>query len=215
MAAATHVVNVYTSSGINWETIAAIAGGSLATIVAAVVSAVVVQNTTKQTLVAEEQRLKTRLEFERSETDRPELRAILDPLSTHLERLVWYLGIITGFTAPSVVESNPNGEVSAWLKKQLAPPLKTVADEMKAITPLQDQLRLKLGARGANLERLAKGIKDEAVIIQLAASFRVGVEESQRIAESFNRANAFIREFVEEAQPFTGTRLYSPSEPES
>lgn len=116
--ALSHVINVHTS-GLDWVTIAAIVGGAVATIVAAIVSALVIRNTTAQTLAAEERRLHTRLLFERSETDRPELRTIIDPLAAHLARLDAHLSIVAAFTSPRVIASGTTDEVHAWIADRL------------------------------------------------------------------------------------------------
>ena len=170
----------------------------------------------RATLAAERERLETRVSFERGETDRAELRGILDQLAAHLSAL-WILSSRLDRMVASIVERGVDDEGKDEFEALQPRLISEVADNLSTARTAAmnniDQLRLRLGDE-------SKGVLRAATVIWFAAGWvrekAINSEPSPailaQIKEHRDLMEAKRETFNARAFEFTQARLHRPDQ---
>jgi hypothetical protein len=170
----------------------------------------------RATLAAERERLETRVSFERGETDRAELRAILDQLAAHLSAL-WILSSRLDGMVASIVKRGVDDEDKDGFEALQRRLISKVADDLStartAATNSIDQLRLRLGDESQGVLRAATAVCFAAGAVREKASNR---EPSRAILAQIKKHRDEMEDyrttFNTRAFEFTQAHLHRPDQ---
>jgi gas vesicle protein len=168
------------------------------------------------TLAAERERLETRLSFERGETDRAELRGLLDELAAHLSALWSVSGRLEGMVKSIVepgVDDEDNDEFEALHLRLISEVADNLSTERTAAGDNIDQLKLRLGAEGQRLVGAARLVWFSAGwICKKAVDSEPSPEILARIRKDRKTIEDYRETFNARALKFTQARLHRPDQ---
>jgi hypothetical protein len=177
-------------------------------IIVASIAAVTAQWRLRAHLGSEERRHREQLEFDRAETDRAELRRILDDLAKQLlivENAATAGRAKLAIAADADLASDDPGHYPTWDDQ-----IDRFADEL--VGQIQ-RLSLRLGPEGSDLVRLATKVRTDAVRIWIAL-LDEGTPPGKRL-ENVTRSRERIvganNEFVKQAVVYTQAQLLTPA----
>jgi hypothetical protein len=199
----------------SWLTFGGAFGGAL---LVAIIAAVTAQkrlrlqlsaeaNRLTKQLEAEDQRHREQLSFERGETDRAELRSILDALAKHLFQLREAVsGLIA--TVQNMLEDDEGDGIDAdYRKERLESRRERIGSEDDEIVRQIQRLSLRLGNEGDVLARKATMMRLHANSVRWATK-QPSTEELAKAVSAREQLNKLGPEFISEALKFTSARLH-------
>ncbi len=164
------------------------------------------------TLEAEDRRLREQLSFQRGETDRAELRGILDAVTEQF--LAMNDAVEEGRTQWGVKGLLSTEPVAAENWKREARELsERIIDARSAVGDQVERLRLRLGAGGENLVRFVSDARQCSFDIAYSLNGVIGAASPEWVSASGRHIDELRGKFIYEARRFTEAQLYSSAEP--
>lgn len=155
------------------------------------------------TLAAESRRLQERLSFERGETDRAELRQILDNVAKQLLALDEAVGSVNAVVA-GIVDEDPEDPVARSYREERLNELSArIRDASNAAGDEIERVRLRLGPDGDRLVQRAILLRMRSVGVRDHGSGQITHEKVEKIA-------AERTAIIQLRRKFTGDALKSP-----
>jgi hypothetical protein len=163
------------------------------------------------TLEAENHRLRERFSFERGETDRRELRGILDTLAEHLFALDAAVSTTNGVAANLVQSDREDEVVSDYYCKRLDELHAEITKASKVAGDQIARLELRLGPDGQPLVHRATLLRMEAIGVGHYVGNDISDETVEKIAAGRTKISDLRRRFTADTLQFTEARLHRAS----
>jgi hypothetical protein len=174
----------------------------------ATIAALTAQWRLRVQLRSEEQRHLEDLSFQRGETDRAELRMILDALAAPLQRLRSESG---GLVLSWLMFADLEGEAKDRADAMLAERVDAFARDIREARGHEQRVRLRLGHEGDDLAEAAADAIDRSSQLEAALmSERVALDRPDEalVLEVKDQLKAAADRFLKEALGFTGAVLH-------
>ena len=178
-------------------------------IIVALIAAATAQWRLTAQLRAEDQRQQDRLSFERGETDRSELRRILDTLAEHVLGLHEGVGQLNAAAANLVEDDDP--DLRDYRKDRLQEIAGEIREHSRAAGDQIERLGLRLGPEGARLVQYATFLRLRSSTVGDFVLQGVTDESVERIAVEREEIRGLREKFMAEALKFTEARLHKPA----
>jgi hypothetical protein len=168
------------------------------------------------TLKAEREQLETQLSFQRGETDRAELRGLLDQLAAHLLALDELSALLKDMVETVLARSADEDEDDEFKELQ-AGHFSEIGDKLSAASRASgniiEQLRLRLGGEGTDLMGAAAVVRLSAIGVRRRAVDNEPTREILRLIRDDRRLIETRRpKFTAQAFTFTQARLHRPDQ---
>jgi hypothetical protein len=163
-------------------------------------------------LEAEGQTHRNQLSFERGETDRRELRSILDNLTQHLYALQDATSDVVALAASVAERWDDRPDADSW-RKRSEPIFQRMSNEGDQVSRQQQRVRLRLGESGVQLAELAHRARIEAIDVRLqltGSSPPWTAEKFEAVDKGRIQLNERFARFQIEALRFTRAELHEP-----
>jgi hypothetical protein len=172
----------------------------------ATIAAVTAQARLRAQLYAEDKRHRDQLSFQRAETDRAELRQILDALAEHMHGIRDAArGVVS--MGEEVLEEEGTEEQDYW-QKRLDEYAKQLANEGDAAARQIQRLRLRLGSEGSSLILSAEVARGYAQSVQWALTLRSVPPDLQAAKDARDKLNSQADRFFAAALKLTSASLH-------
>jgi hypothetical protein len=194
-----------------WLTFIGAVGGA---IIVAIIAAVTAEKRLKAQLASEERRHRNQMEFDRGETDRAELRRIVDGLAKQLLIVQDVAGSARAVISTStMLRSIDNPDLLASEKARWKATRDRLRDATDALSGYIQQLNLRLGPEAETLVELASATGDatDVIWINLAREPPTVDGAKDEIGKAYDKITKANREFVQAAHAYMQARLMKMS----
>lgn len=204
------VVAASAATGASSSTVAvvAIVSGAVVGVAAPLVSGYFQTRNSQRMITAQREQFWDQLAFERGQTDRAELRILIDRLADCLLKLRDAVALATTHAAMSI-DNAFSTEDRRESQTSLFESLPRIQQAVVATSDQVERLRLRLGADGANLVALATSAAEVGSRLRDIPS-RLDRDEVEYMAAAHTKIGEIREHFMTEALRFTAAELDSP-----
>jgi len=167
------------------------------------------------TLEAEDKRHRDQLSFDRGQTDRAEMRRILDALAEHLFLMIEEVAATIPRVEYRSGDDDVDEDLAAIWRRELREGEVRLQAELDEIARQVQRADLRLGSEGQPIRELALRMRQQGQMVGVLLSGFGGVKADDlagaRVAQA--RLGPLVGEFLTEALKFTAAQLHSDPTP--